>query len=248
MSYSKSTSYKFGSKPKGKSKYTGKRKTMSRAKPAPLPELKSLDTYADGSTIDVMSLGNDNSMVLLNGVQQGPAFYERIGRKITPKSLLIRAIYLFQYGGGTAIQSRPLRVAVVWDSQPTSSFPALNDIFDSKDENGAAINNPFLSGPNMDNRERFKILRDDVIQVDLQTPRPADTSGGVQYCYEKFIILPKGATTSFSGTSNPMTVASIERGALYLVAFQKGLVTVGDWTYLSGNNDTIVSRLRYTDN
>lgn len=96
-------------------------------------------------------------MTELNCVQQGAAFYQRIGTKITIKSIRVS----FDIAGVTSPAIDVVRWALVYDRQPNAAFPAIADIFSNN--SGTATS---YGSVNMVNRSRFQIIRDQEVAID----------------------------------------------------------------------------------
>lgn len=125
-------------------------------------ELKVVDNFRN----DVPA-PNGGTVILLNGIGQGTDYYNRIGRKVMLKSLMIKgALTVEQTGTGLAIPNASMstRLAIVYDSQTNGTLPSYADIFQSVDSNGGVTNTTF-SGVNLNNRDRFKILKDWTVEL-----------------------------------------------------------------------------------
>jgi len=131
-----------------------------------------------------------------------------------------------------------------YDRQPTGALPAVSDILQSRDQTGAATNNG-TSEINLDNRDRFQIVRDMQYYVPAATFTAGVMTNGPQFPGQddqqwdvnEFIKL-KELSTHFKSSTNPTAIADIATGALYAV-----FVSVGDnIMQFSGG-----FRLRYND-
>lgn len=112
------------------------------------PELKFIDTQ---TTAEATS--NTWKVNLINGVATGTDITNRIGRKITLKSLLVRLnVYNSMATNTTNPQGVMGRIVLIYDTQPNSgTTPTGTDIF--------TTNTPF-GFMNLNNRDRFKVLKD----------------------------------------------------------------------------------------
>jgi len=162
------------------------------------------------------SLPATNSMVLLNGVQTGAGFFNRVGSRIEMKNLHIRGLIK---NLATAIQDQG-RLIIVYDRQPTGALPTIADLLQSRDQTGAATN-PGTAEINLDNRDRFAILRDASFYFPsvtftggVQTNGPAYPGTDDELDVNIFIKL-KGLASHYKSSSNPCTIADIATGALY---------------------------------
>lgn len=179
-------------------------------------------------------------IALLNGVQTGTGFFNRIGSRIEMKSLHIRGVLR---NGATAVQSF-CRMAIVYDRQPTGALPIWSDIFQARDQTGTATNST-ASGVNLDNRDRFVVVRD--VQYFLPSVSNAagvltngpSYPGSDQESDINIFIKLKGLVTHFKSSSNPATITDIATGALYFCTADQ--LNAGAWQWQLG------FRLRYDD-
>jgi hypothetical protein len=161
-------------------------------------------------------------MTELNDIQQGAAFYNRIGSKVCMTSIMVRFNLL---ASATTVLSS-VRYAIVYDRQCNGAFPAITDIFGV---NGAtAANN---SGVNLTNRGRFLILRDKAVTIDPASALSVDVE---EYCK----LTQLEAEFKASGG----TIGDITTGAFYLVCGTVNLSGTGTVGIVS-----ILARIRYLD-
>lgn len=198
-------------------------------------ELKGADLPTTATAFSITPTG-----LLLNGTQTGAGYFNRVGARIEMKSLHFRG---FLSQTATAVQGFA-RIFIIYDRQPNGgAMPALTDIIQARDQAGTATNS-LCDGINLDQRDRYQILRD----IDVVLPSGTFTAGVMtnvaQYDQESsayklnvFIKL-KGLTTHYKSSSNPCTIADINTGGLYLYC----LGSNANWTVNWG------ARLRYTDN
>lgn len=202
-------------------------------------EIKAIDIPASNWLFRAPSVAS--SIILLNGIQSGDAFYNRIGSRIEMKNLHIRGninnAATSTVGGG--------RFLIVYDKQPNGAFPIISDILQSRDQTGAATTT-YSSEINLDNRARFAIIRD----MQFYFPPVTNTAGVLTngpnfpaYDDQPFdlnvFVKLKGLQTLYKSPNvDPTTIASITTGALYAVFV--GNVD-GGWQFSGG------FRLRYDD-
>ena len=177
---------------------------------------------------------------LMNGIQTGSGYFNRTGSKIEMKSIQIKAyIYIL----ATATQDFG-RVLLIYDRQANGAAPSFSDIIQGRQQDGTTVTNTSFDMINLDNRDRFVVLRDKCFFLSSQT----DTAGVITNVYpqptDKEMIIDwyvklKGLTTHFKSSSSPTTPADINTGALYLVNASGG----SDLYSLVGQ-----ARLRYNDN
>lgn len=202
---------------------------------ASAPEMKSVDSTS--------SFGSDNaynnnlSTHLVCSVGVGANSWQRVGRKLCMKSLQgrVRIVVDGTWAGGSICW------ALVLDRQPQATLPTFQDIFQSRNNAGtavAAIDSPI----NLDNRERFRILRHKVWYL---TPSSllANPTGivsdqddnGRQDFYIKMSedVLYKG---------DGGTIADFASGAVYLVCYNNSKTAASGAVTCN-----FCVRMRYTD-
>lgn len=156
-------------------------------------------------------------ITLLNGVTQGVNANERVGKKVTWRSILLRMLV----GPGATPTSFPFRIMLVWDKQTNAAAPTLVQLLAS-----TSIVSPNL----MDNRARFAVVLDWVDFIDI---------AGKSFAPRQ-VYIRKNFQTIFSGITN--TVGSIASGSLYLFVIGGSTAAAG-----TGPSVVWWSRLRYTD-
>lgn len=173
-------------------------------------ELKAFDLALSQSAFTTAGV-----FTLLNVPVNGAEIYQRVGRKIYMKSLHLRGAVVSL---ATSIQQDLVRIIVFYDSQPNAAASNLATLL--QDSNAAAATSG-TSGINLNNRERFKIIRD----IQLSLPSITDTGGVItnvsqfdqanKFSINEFIKL-KGLETMFNAT-NGGTIADVTSGSLYLL-------------------------------
>ena len=169
-------------------------------------ELKTVDVNYGQITLNA----TQSSVTTLNGVALGNYFYNRIGNKVTPVS--IDSDILVSNNSTNAAGWAIVRVALIWDKQPTGAVPAYADIFQDVNSAGTAVSTGF-SGRNLQTSDRFTTIS----HTDLVVPplNAANGSGNVRrFKYYKKL---SGFQQQFKGDA--ATIASISTGALYLVLY-----------------------------
>lgn len=235
---------------------TGKRKRgpASSGRIAPkkfmrLDKTLSIKSAREKNVIDVahssaVSAGS-SAITLLNGSVPGSGVSDRLGRRINMVSLQLRLGFTNEYAatvGGTTLTGQAcdyFRVILVYDKQTNGSTPAVTDVLVSDNVNSLT---------NLNNRDRFTILMDKLINPSAYAdPSPETHGNGYVFSsshdgrkwFRKLDLL----TQYNAGTAG--TAADIATGALWLIKMSSGS-TGGNITYaglVSGN-----SRLRfYTD-
>lgn len=226
-----------------KSHWVGKRVGGFVPKGSMKPELKAVDVTASG-TLDQASA---SGVTLLNGISTGTDFYNRIGRKVRMASILFKGhLTLVSPGTGATASSEsyPVRVALVYDDQPNGGNPVISDIFQAVDNSGSATSASPYTPVNLNNRDRFTILKDWTLNLKPISNLGTTASYGDGMHGDQNLIFYKklNLDTIFSGTSS--SIGSMTTGAIFFVAYQLQAIQA------NGINGAyrFVSRVRFTDN
>lgn len=115
------------------------------------PEKKFIDV---SNTITVTNVGQ---ISLLNGCIPGTDAVNRIGRKTVMKSLTFDCVAV---ASAALTVAGAVRVHIVYDKQPNGALPNATTIFKTDD---------WLGHNNLDNRDRFVTLVDDILPVGNQS-------------------------------------------------------------------------------
>jgi len=209
-------------------------------------ELKGMDTALTQASVIATTNTNANSVVL-NLVQQGAGSWNRIGRKIHLKSLRLRGEVQWINDGAAGtdnLDANVCRMVVVWDKQPSgAAIPTFDTVFGVTDQTGTE-STTFLNPIKYDNMDRFVVLRDCAIDFSPNlwnggAAAVADTK--YKKVFDEYIDM-KSKEVVFLGQSNPMTIADISTGALYL-AFRANNNSANGTCF----NEAGIARLRYRD-
>ena len=198
-------------------------------------ELKSVDN--PGNSTLFKTSGVPPTGLLLNGVAQGAAMYQRVGNKIQMKGLQIRGNLL---NAATCVEGC-LRMVIVYDRQPNGALATWNTVFQMRDSAGTTSSNTFAM-INVDQRERFVILRDKFWHAPSVTYTGGVQTNGPSYPtdsewdVDEYIKL-KGLKCTFQGDTSG--IASISTGSILMFLCVNG---TNDSYSLSWN-----TRLRYYD-
>lgn len=160
----------------------------------------------------------------LNCIQQGAAFYQRIGTKVMMKSLELK--FIMQANGVVmtlATGGVTIRYMVVYDRQPNKTFPSLADVLAVND--GAAT---FNAGVDMTNRSRFVVLCNQFYAFDVAQ----------DYTLHVHKFIPLNLETEFGASGN--TIGDLTTGSLLLIAFSSNAA-------IDCNLNQVSSRVRYMD-
>lgn len=206
-------------------------------------EKKGVDyNFVEHAGISANFATNDD-IFLLNGVQAGAGYFNRIGKLIKPLSLRISGILTHSYtptAGGDS-SGNCVRMAVVLDRTPTATIPAFNEIFRATLEDGTLAAAQLQDKLHLSESKRFKILRDVFIDMPVNAVTGAnDDFINVLYPFDTYIKLNIGEV-EFSNSTNPMTVANLVNNAIYVV-FRAYSASPENDVNLDGE-----ARLRYSD-
>lgn len=207
-------------------------------------EVKVVDT----SGISVLPINNLGPTFLLNGVAVGSNMYNRTGRRVALKSIHIKGTVLRSMGNAAPIPADyPLRIALIYDKQPNAAAPAITAIFQNR-TNGGVASSQTLSHINMDNRDRFVVLRDWFFQratigingLAVASFNVTDVGGGEESVSIDWFVDLRGLKTTWGGDGTG--IADITTGALWLVGY-----SAEDTNATSAYQLQFSSRLRYLD-
>lgn len=183
------------------------------------------------------NVNTTGNFTLLANPAVGANFNERIGRKITLKSVFIRGLLTFQnaieWNANQVSAAQLARFMLVWDTQPNGAIPAITDVLNT---------NEAASQLNLNNRDRFRILSDrewalGPFQTGAGTSMVAGDKCSVPFKKYKKLNLEM----IFNGNSTG-TIADINSGALYML-------WIGSLP--TGTTDLVfrgTTRVRYSDN
>lgn len=159
---------------------------------------------------------------VLNKVQQGAGYYERIGSKVVFTSVSLDGELI----ASAVTPQTDIRVCVIYDRQANGAAPAFADVFYSQPAGATA----FTSGLNMTNRSRFAMVADRYFTMDT-----------AQSLVQHIKIFSKGRyETEFKATGN--TIGDIATGAFLLFIFYGTQVGAGTISFSNA-----VARMRYMD-
>lgn len=205
-------------------------------------ELKGMDTDISFNPVIASTTTNGNTTTL-NLIQSGTGSWNRVGRKVTLKSLRVKGVAsCFHFlDAGSDILGNTIRIMVVWDRQPAGATePLFSDIFGVTSQAGTETQT-YFSPPKYDTMDRFRVLKDwDINSTADATPTAANFVRN-EFSIDSYISL-NDLETTYSGQSSPMTIADINNGALYLIArAQRQNNVITEWTV------SAVCRIRYVD-
>lgn len=199
------------------------------ASPASGGELKFFDKSANINPPSGSDAWNiPAAATLLNGIGGGSNANQRVGRKVTLKSLMFRYRFSFDASvvGATATGGGNLRILIVYDKQPNANFPPVLSVLQ---------NDFFNTMNNLDNRDRFVILADEYSDG-------ISVNGTFSVTGKRYIKLNHEMV--FNAGDNADSIGTIQTGAIYLMFAQTGTCIVDNASAL---DFSWASRIRYED-
>jgi len=209
-------------------------------------DVKGVDTSLALNPV-IATTNTNGSIFVLNLIQQGAGSFNRIGKKIYPVSVRCKGVVSFSNAVRVAgTDGNKLRAILVWDRSPNgAAIPAFDVIFGTTDQTGTEASN-MEAVIRYDAMDRFKILKEWCI-IDNPGNSGTNTAGDLVedfHSFDEYLSFKKGKYESlFGSTTNPMTIADVANGALYLV-FRVQQNTADNIVSISANS---FARLRYTD-
>lgn len=203
----------------------------------PPTELKCFDVSA--SILQFLTPAAGTSIANpLNVPLVGSELYQRVGRKIYMKSIQIKG---YVYNTATALQSLG-RIYLIYDSQANGAAPTVGTVFNNMDGINATNG---LSMINLNNRQRYKIIRDHQFTLPAVTYTAGVLTNGPQFnnthpnAYSINWYIPLNRLETIFNQINGGSVADIVSGSLLIGCMTD--VANNTWSF------TFCSRLRYYD-
>lgn len=228
-----------------KRKAPAKKRTSGYRIPATLTSKGAEKKAVDIPSTTTNFVNTGAVFVVLNPVQQGSAYYNRIGSRIELSSLHLRGIIDPNADKANVVPFDIGRIIIFYDRQTNGALPTQTALLQTVSQTGAATN-VGLSEINLDNRDRFLVIRDYQVffpETDnTGISRYVNTQskeGNNEYSINMHIKL-KGLQTMYKSSSNPITAGDIATGGLF-IGFISHATTADracTWT----------ARLRYKDN
>jgi len=248
-SYSKKGSRKGGNKKRLRTSinsYTTGNRTLRNITPnSGWLAWKCVDITSSLSNINsnTFSAGATAQIQVLNDINEGAGFYNRIGRTVCLRSLTLD----YRLYPVTGLTQPPqgihyIRVAVVYDAQPNGSVATFANVFQNISVSGAVVNYG-SSFPNVDNKDRFKILYDRVHQMNPNAAAAGVSVGSMVDLTESHIkkrIALKNLETKFSAATSA-NASGINTGALLFMCLDYNSVNEISYNYI------LSSRCMFTD-
>lgn len=196
-------------------------------------EKKVIDIVSTGYNIE----NTGTQLQLLNGCVAGSQNYQRIGRKINLKSLQIHG--KINVADNNVAAGVTVRLLIVFDKQSNGAAPTYSDIIKSQSITPATSSTVF-DMVNLDNRDRFEIIRDlyytlggiDTTATQTWAASPLLTNVNL------YIKLGNRETVYNAGTAG--SVGDIQSGALYFFL-------IADQANAAGASANLSCRTRFVD-
>lgn len=207
------------------------------------PELKCVDVNGAGAGVTASLLSTTATVTLLNGLATGAAYFQRVGRSVSLKSLHLRGCIL--PSGLDGVTGEFIRISLVYDRQPNGALPAYADIFQTVDAAGNGSNAVF-DFTNLNNSERFLILADIPVQFSsteitgaAHIASASEMQNQMQsLLIDKYISLD-GLPTNYK--LDTAVIGAISSGAIYLVTMGSAAAANAGTAFNWSN------RIRYSD-
>lgn len=184
----------------------------------------SQSTAAPGGA--ALALNATGSILAINEVATGSSFFNRIGRKISMKSLRLQAIIKPMNVTRAALNDWA-RLLVVYDRQTNGALPSISDVIQDTEQNGTNTTN-VESGINLNNRDRFMVIIDKKVMIPAATDTAsvltntwpnshgAATVDAKGLAIDEYRKLPN-LVTQYKADSNPAVIGDISTGSLLLI-------------------------------
>lgn len=202
----------------------------------------SVEKKVNDNNVNNYNINTTGSVTLLANPALGTDFNQRIGRRITYKSIYIRGFVSTDASNTptvatNATPSSLARMILLYDAQPNGAAPAILDVL---------VTASACAQFNLNNRDRFIILADKTfalghyVVTTTATQALASTAQQVYKvkCYKK---VPVRAQDAVFNAVNGGTVADINTGALFMIWI--GTVAAGATDSLA----QVSTRVRFND-
>lgn len=174
------------------------------------PEMKAVD--ATGTiAFNNLSPGSGHT-ILCNATTQGTDRHNRVGRRINIKSVNVK-MYIYSSQASPAIIDDLLRIALVWDEQPTGTLPTLQEYWQDTSVAGVTSSN-MLSHNNLNNSARFRMLRTLTVLVNAEAQMTETNQGRAFIEWNTKLNL----ITQYN-VGNTGNITDFTTGAIYLIGW-----------------------------
>ena len=178
---------------------------------AVLQERKVIDIVS--GTYNFQTPATPPTPILLNGCIAGSQNYNRIGRKINNRSIQVRG-WINSVTTGAAADDQLCRMLIVYDKQSNGAAPTWANVIQSQDITGATSSTS-SDMVNLDNRDRFIVLRDRCYAMSFQSSTATQAvQGSHTVCMVEEYFKINLETIFNAGTAG--TVGDITTGAIHV--------------------------------
>lgn len=170
----------------------------------------------------IATTNTNGSIILANIVQSGTGSWNRIGKKITMKSLRLKGFInttITPTAVTFATSDNLVRMIIIYDRQTSGgALPTFDTMFGITDGAGNESCPDIYCPPRYDNMERFRVLKECIYDTNAGIIMSGGTTNAttVRNYFDEYISL-KGLDSVFLSTANPITSADIASGGLYVV-------------------------------
>jgi len=178
-------------------------------------ELKVVDLEAGSYAFQ-----GGGSITPINLITTGTSVCNRVGRKIHMVAVQINGAMIPLRTCATEY----LRILIVYDKQPYPNTPTISDILQDISQL-KVTNTDVYSHPNVNNRERFVILRDHRIAMPSFTLTGAQVSNlgfvdsvAKTFIFDDYVVLGN-LPTIYKADNSPCIQGDIATGGLYIVTW-----------------------------
>jgi len=210
-------------------------------------EVKSLDTVspaANATASAVWPINTTAQISILNAVTIGSSMWNRVGRKVSMKSVYVQG-FITASGNNATVSDQFARIMIVYDKQPNGALPSISDVLQDQ-TNGAGDQHqttPF-SGLNLNNRDRFEVIADERLYLPGYTATTG-VAGNVTATADKEHVeifrKLKGREIHFKADSSPGVIGDISTGSLVMITYGNQASGSEAWALFAN------VRVRYTD-
>lgn len=179
------------------------------------------------------SVDTTGSITLLNGCTQGSDYDERVGRKIVNRSVYIRGYVTPTLTANVTSPPQLCRMILFIDNQPNGAAPAVTDVLNTANS---------TSQLNLNNRDRFKILRDETFPLGFVLGNAGGDITAGDMTVADCNVYKKLAVETIFNAGNAGTIGDINSGAIYMMWIGSQVAGPGN-----GAVATVSARIRFMD-
>lgn len=185
---------------------------------------------------NIPRLGQLHTTGLMGGIPNGTGESDRVGRKITLKSVHIKATIIKPVKSTLSNSSDVVRIIVGVDTQTNGVGPTIGQVLEPNN-GGVGTQYPVNQYNNLSNKGRFIILKDKYININSQGGSGNGTTNNANPVYREFTYNRKlNIPVNYDGVTGG--IAEIRDNCLFMIVM----------SYLDQETDIhIFNRVRYTD-